>query len=44
MLAQSNPEAAKELLRLAQEDVRARWRLYEHWAALGNGNKKGVSP
>ena len=34
MLVQSNPEAAKRLLELAQEDVLARWRLYEHWAAM----------
>jgi pyruvate-ferredoxin/flavodoxin oxidoreductase len=34
MLAQSQPEAARELLRQAQQDVWARWRLYQHWAAL----------
>jgi pyruvate-ferredoxin/flavodoxin oxidoreductase len=34
MLAHSDPEAAKRLLDEAQEDVRARWRLYEHWAAM----------
>jgi len=34
MLAHSNPEAAKKLLELAQEDVLSRWRLYEHWAAM----------
>jgi len=33
MLAHSNPEAAKELLKLAEEDVRNRWHLYESWAA-----------
>ena len=30
MLAKSNPEEAKKLLDLAQSDVGARWKLYEH--------------
>jgi pyruvate-ferredoxin/flavodoxin oxidoreductase len=30
MLAKSNPEEAKRLLGLAQDDVTARWKLYEH--------------
>lgn len=34
MLTQSKPEEAKRLLKLAQEDVLTRWRLYEHWAAM----------
>jgi pyruvate-ferredoxin/flavodoxin oxidoreductase len=34
MLAHSNPAAAKRLLDEAQEDVRARWRFYEHLAGL----------
>jgi pyruvate-ferredoxin/flavodoxin oxidoreductase len=34
MLAHSDPAAAGTLLKQAQEDVRARWRLYEHLAAL----------
>ena len=34
MLAQSKPDQARWLLQLAQEDVRARWKLYEHWAAM----------
>jgi pyruvate-ferredoxin/flavodoxin oxidoreductase len=34
MLARSDPEAAKRLLELAQEDVNSRWRLYENWAAM----------
>src|SRR5215468_6558752 len=34
MLAHSSPEVAAELLGRAQADVLARWRLYEHWAAL----------
>ena len=33
MLAHSNPAAAKELLGLAEEDVRNRWHVYESWAA-----------
>jgi pyruvate-ferredoxin/flavodoxin oxidoreductase len=34
MLAHSDPGRAKELLALAQEDVLARWRFYEHLAAM----------
>ncbi len=34
MLAQSNEEAAEQLLRLAQEDVNRRWKMYEHLAAM----------
>ncbi|MCX5736857.1 MAG: thiamine pyrophosphate-dependent enzyme, partial [candidate division NC10 bacterium] len=34
MLTHSDPEAAKRLLQTAQEEVSARWRLYEHWAAM----------
>ena len=30
MLAKSNPEEAKKLYKLAQEDVAAKWKLYEH--------------
>ncbi len=30
MLAKSNPEQAKKLLALAEEDVASRWKLYEH--------------
>jgi pyruvate-ferredoxin/flavodoxin oxidoreductase len=41
MLAHSDPGAAKELLALAQEDVLARWRFYEHLAAMPvSGTKK----
>jgi pyruvate-ferredoxin/flavodoxin oxidoreductase len=39
MLVQSNPEAAREALRLAEEDARHRWRLYEHLAALPGEGK-----
>jgi pyruvate-ferredoxin/flavodoxin oxidoreductase len=34
MLARSDPEAAKRLLELAQEDVNSRWRQYENMAAM----------
>jgi pyruvate-ferredoxin/flavodoxin oxidoreductase len=38
MLTHSDPEAAKRLLAMAQDEVNARWRLYEHWAAMpGSG-------
>jgi pyruvate-ferredoxin/flavodoxin oxidoreductase len=30
MLAKSNPDEAKRLLHLAEEDVASRWKLYEH--------------
>ena len=39
-LTQSNEEAAERLLKLAQEDVNKRWKMYENWAnAPGEGNK-----
>jgi hypothetical protein len=34
MLAHSDPDAAGRLLDLAQADVAARWRYYEHLAAM----------
>jgi len=34
MLAQSDPASAKQLLRLAQEDVDQRWRVYSNRAAM----------
>jgi pyruvate-ferredoxin/flavodoxin oxidoreductase len=34
MLKRSNPEAAKELLKLAQEDVNQQWRVYENRASM----------
>jgi pyruvate-ferredoxin/flavodoxin oxidoreductase len=38
MLVQSNPEAAKQLLGMAQAEVHKRWKLYEHLASMpGNG-------
>jgi pyruvate-ferredoxin/flavodoxin oxidoreductase len=44
MLAQSKPEVARQLLSEAQEDVKRRWRLYEYWAAQGNGARKEKQP
>jgi pyruvate-ferredoxin/flavodoxin oxidoreductase len=44
MLVQSKPEVAKLLLERAQQNVAARWRQYEHLAALPvvkNGNGTG---
>jgi pyruvate-ferredoxin/flavodoxin oxidoreductase len=37
MLTKSQPEQAKKLLEQAQEDVHARWRLYEQWANMKTG-------
>jgi pyruvate-ferredoxin/flavodoxin oxidoreductase len=38
MLVHSQPEAARQLLALAQEEVNKRWKLYEYLAAMpGNG-------
>ncbi len=34
MLVRSNPEAARELLRLAQDDVQRQWRIYEYRASM----------
>jgi hypothetical protein len=34
MLVHSDPKTAAELLVDAQEDVRKRWRMYEHMAAM----------
>jgi pyruvate-ferredoxin/flavodoxin oxidoreductase len=40
MLAKSNPEEAHRLLKLAQQDVLGRWKLYEHMANMPvNGAK-----
>jgi pyruvate-ferredoxin/flavodoxin oxidoreductase len=35
MLTKSNPDDAKRLLQEAQDDVNARWKLYEYLAARG---------
>ena len=37
MLRQSNPKAAEELLKEAQEDVQERWKVYEHWSKMPFG-------
>jgi pyruvate-ferredoxin/flavodoxin oxidoreductase len=37
MLTKSKPEAAKELHRLAQEDINKRWKIYS--AMASNGEK-----
>jgi pyruvate-ferredoxin/flavodoxin oxidoreductase len=34
MLVKSNPDEAKRLLALAEEDVGSRWKLYQHWAHM----------
>jgi pyruvate-ferredoxin/flavodoxin oxidoreductase len=39
MLTKSDPEAAKRLMELAQEDVNKRWELLEEMAKDGNGQK-----
>lgn len=34
MLVRSDPEAARNLLALAKQDVLERWKLYEYFAAM----------
>jgi pyruvate-ferredoxin/flavodoxin oxidoreductase len=42
MLARSNPEVARELLHLAQEDVHRQWGVYSNRAAMpGNAETPG---
>jgi pyruvate-ferredoxin/flavodoxin oxidoreductase len=41
MLTKSKPEAAKELLKEAQEDVNSRWQLYQYLAARKVEGKEG---
>jgi pyruvate-ferredoxin/flavodoxin oxidoreductase len=41
MLAQANPQAARELLNLAQQDVNDRWRTYQHLASQPGTNGQG---
>jgi pyruvate-ferredoxin/flavodoxin oxidoreductase len=45
MLAQADPECARELLRLAEEDVRQRWHTYQHLASqpATNGEARSAS-
>jgi pyruvate-ferredoxin/flavodoxin oxidoreductase len=38
-LRQTHPEAAKRLLEQAQQDVAARWKMYETWAGMGVTSK-----
>ncbi len=40
MLVQSDEEAAERLLKLAQQDVNNRWKMYERLAAQNGGEKK----
>ncbi len=42
MLEKSYPERAKELAKLAQEDVNVRWKIYEHLAQSPAGDGKGT--
>ncbi len=45
MLARSNPEAARKLLRLAQDDVERQWRVYSSRAAMpGRGETPNIAP
>jgi pyruvate-ferredoxin/flavodoxin oxidoreductase len=45
MLVRSNPEEARRLLKLAQEDVKHRWHAYEELAAVaGSNGSKGEKP
>src|SRR5262249_45756037 len=44
LLAQSQPEAARELLKLAEEDVARRWRLYEYLAAQPGSQPLSSAP
>ena len=43
MLRQSNPEQARQLASLAQEDIRKRWEMLEHLARNGSGQQKEVT-
>ena len=48
MLTKSDPEAAKRLLGQAQDEVKLRWKLYQHLAARdlkgGNGHPPSTKP
>jgi pyruvate-ferredoxin/flavodoxin oxidoreductase len=39
VLTKINPERAKELLKLAEEDVKVRWAVYEQFAHEGGSEK-----
>jgi pyruvate-ferredoxin/flavodoxin oxidoreductase len=40
MLTKSHPDRAKELFKLAEEDIRVRWALYEQFAREGGDGQK----
>jgi pyruvate-ferredoxin/flavodoxin oxidoreductase len=42
ILTHTAPETAASLLIEAQDDVRLRWKLYEHWASLPYGENGGA--
>jgi pyruvate-ferredoxin/flavodoxin oxidoreductase len=45
MLVRSNPEAARELLRTAQDDVERQWRVYSNRAAMpGRAASPNIAP
>ncbi len=44
MLTKSNPEAARHLMALAEEDVKKRWKTYEELAADGTRPGNGAKP
>ncbi|MBI5470933.1 MAG: pyruvate:ferredoxin (flavodoxin) oxidoreductase [Ignavibacteriae bacterium] len=44
MLTKSHPEEAKQLMKLAQEDVDARWKALQELASDGSGNGAKPSP
>ncbi len=44
MLTKSDPEAAKRLMALAEEDVKKRWKVYEELAADGDGAAPAKTP
>jgi pyruvate-ferredoxin/flavodoxin oxidoreductase len=45
MLVRSNPEAARELLKMAQDDVERQWRVYSNRAAMaGRGETPHIAP
>ena len=43
MLEKSHPQRAKELAKLAQEDVNVRWKVYEQLAKSGASDAKGIT-
>jgi pyruvate-ferredoxin/flavodoxin oxidoreductase len=45
MLVRSDPEAARELLKMAQDDVERQWRVYSNRAAMaGRSESPGIAP